>query len=242
MVLKNSILGSLSFLHRTTLKMGYRPKKQRQGQCKHHHNQQFKRAWTPPIPLELKFHDRQITVSPAQAFGTVHDTIVNINEGSDQVTRNGRTIQVKSVHVKLHIWLPEQEETDLAKTADTFRVILFIDKQCNGATATVLNLLHVTSFLSFRNLTGGSRFRVLWDKSITLNAQAAAGGGGVASNQESGRVGMYLSFDKDLGLPIEYNGLGITVAQLQTNNIGLLFISSRGLMEATVRTRVRFCG
>ena len=69
-------------------------------------------------------------------------------------------------------------------SADEVRVILYLDKQTNGAAAGITDILESDDFQSFNNLANKSRFRTLMDRTYDYNTPSAAGDG--TANDSSG--------------------------------------------------------
>ena len=57
------------------------------------------------------------------------------------------------------------------------RVMLYHDKQANGATAAVLDILESADYQSFNNLVNSGRFRILMDRTYAMNYLTLASGG-----------------------------------------------------------------
>ena len=63
--------------------------------------------------------------------------------------------------------------TNSSAASNLVRIIVYLDRQCNGAAAGVTDLLESASYLSFRNLANQSRFKFLYDKTIPINVVAS---------------------------------------------------------------------
>jgi len=114
------------------------------------------------------------------------------------------------------------------------RVIVFVDKQANGATAAVLNLLETANIQSFRNMDEVDRFTILHDQiheSVVVTTNAL---------HTSGQIKWY-SINKKLNLPIHFSAAAGAITELRSNNIGILYISDEAAANVNLaNVRVKF--
>ena len=148
--------------------------------------------------IEKKFYDGVLTEVSIPAAGSVMlwaaagpsantTTIVDIAQGTGESQRIGRKCTITNIHIRLNyefISSGSNDMTEMAEAHETVRFILYWDKQCNGATAAVTDLLDTDVYNSFRNLANGKRFNVLADKLLTFNSTASASGNGTASKSK----------------------------------------------------------
>ncbi len=187
---------------------------------------------------ELKFHDVDLDDSTISTTGTVTASINLIPQGVTEITRVGRKCTLRSIMWRYDVSLAEVDAQPTAVSGDIVRMILFIDKQANGATATVLDILKSTDYQSFNNLNNSGRFRTLMDKSIALNyLTLGSDGGGVVSSAEIIRQG---TFFKKINLPVEFSAATGAITEIRSNNIGVLLISRNGIGIFNSKFRVRF--
>ncbi len=187
---------------------------------------------------ELKFHDVDFTDAVVATGGTVEPTINIIVQGVGESQRIGRKCTIRSINWRYTVDLPaEQDQTDIGN-GEIVRIILFHDKQCNGATATVTGILESASFLSFNNLSNKGRFRTLMDRIVVLNRQVSSADG---ANTQSGPLFVkHGVFFKNVNIPIEYDNPDGVIGRMRTNNIGVLLISQTGVAGFTSKFRLRF--
>lgn len=127
------------------------------------------------------------------------------------------------------------ETANDALTGSLFRLIMFVDKQANGATATVTDILESANIMSFRNLANSGRFIILMDRTMDMNCNA---GGGNGSTTEYGTVETYMSFNKSCNIPIEFSSTTGAITEIRSNNIGILSIASAN-NTATLDSKIR---
>ncbi len=192
-----------------------------------------------PSGGELKFHDVTVDDAAIAQNGTILNTgsINLIPQGITEITRVGRKCTIKSINWHYSLTSAETDGGASATNPDVVRIILYLDKQCNGATATITQLLRTDFFNSFRNLTESGRFRILMDKFHTLNCMAG-GGNGTASDWAA-RITQG-SFYKKCNIPLEFNNTTGAITELRSNNLGVLILSKAGsgaIFASSVRLR-----
>lgn len=189
---------------------------------------------------ERKFHDLVIDDTSIATAGEVMTTgtINTIVQGVTESTRIGRKINVTKIMWNWNVFL--KATTVVANTIDNVRMILFLDKQCNGATAAVGDLLETADYQSFNNLANKDRFVVLYDKKLTFTA--AAGGGNTTSTAQWIGAQRHGSFHKSCNIPIEYDNEAPTgaIGTIRSNNLAVLLISESGHCSLTSQIRLRF--
>lgn len=187
---------------------------------------------------ELKFFDVPLTDAVIAAGGTITDSINKIAQGVTEVTRVGRKCTIKSISFRYKLTLPEQDAVGSPAVSDTVRLIVYMDKQCNGATAAVTDLLETADFQSFRNLANSGRFVFILDVTKDLNyLTLASDGAGVVSQAEVGRS---YTFYKKCNAPIEFNAAAGAITEIRSNNFGMLIMSSGGIAGLDSQFRIRF--
>ncbi len=188
-----------------------------------------------PAP-ELKVHDLDVDDATIAANGTIaEDSVLTIPEGVGEEQRIGRKITVKKIGWKFNIKLPAGTT---ATASDTVRVMLYVDKQTNGAAAAVTDLLATDDFQSFNNLSNKSRFYTLMDRTYDVNTSIS--GNGTSSDTVEKQIND--SFYKDCNLPIEYDNSATTgaITTMRSNNIGVLLLSESGLCAFQSKMRIRY--
>lgn len=190
---------------------------------------------------ELKFHDIDSNnSSPIPLAGVVQNagTLIVIPQGVTEITRVGRKCVLKSIMWRWSLTLPETQAEATPPSPDTVRMMVFLDKQANGTTAAVLDILETANFQSFNNLSNSGRFKILYDKTITLNySQLTAP---IAASFATSTVIRNGTFFKKCNIPIEYSDTSGAMATIRSNNIGLLLISQFTKCSLDSKFRFRF--
>ncbi len=189
-------------------------------------------------PPELKFHDLDIDDAIVGSGGFIEPSLVLIAQGLTESTRIGRKITVKNIGWKFTISLPEIDAAASPSTGDVVRVIMYVDKQCNGATIAVLDKLELADFQSFNNLSNSGRFLTLMDQAFDMNyAGLASDNAGVVSQ---GDVLHHYEWYKKVNIPIEYAAGTNAITEIKSNNIGVLLIGRNSVSGFTSSVRIRY--
>ncbi len=191
-------------------------------------------------PGELKFHDLDIDENPILAAGAIGAISCNlIAQGVTEAQRIGRKCTIKSINWRFSMTIPTTATA--AETSDVCRVILYLDKQANGATATVAGILESADFQSFNNLANKSRFRTLMDRIYDFQCPSGSGRG-TADTLSYGEGVMSDTLFKKCNIPIEFDNTfdDGRIATIRTNNIGVLLISQSGFCSFGSKMRLRF--
>lgn len=188
---------------------------------------------------ELKFHDLDVVDSTVGNSGVILiDSCNEIAQGTGESQRIGRKVSVRSIQFRYTIRL--LPSTVVTEGEDTIRIIIFQDRQANGAVTTVLSVLETADFNSFKNLSNSNRFRILMDRTHALNATAAAGDGTTSDLMPMSYQGR---FYKKCNIPIEFSASGGDITTIRSNNIGILTISrTNNISSIEGKMRLRFSG
>lgn len=190
----------------------------------------------PPLGSELKFFDTNKASTPTAAAGTIFDdSLCHVPAGTGESERIGRKITIKSISVHTESVLISTSSS--SNCDDAVRMILYHDKQCNGATAAVTDILESAAYRSFNNLANKNRFRILKDMFLDISCQAGAGNG---TTNQFATVGKTRNFYLKCNIPVEFSSTTGAISEIRSNNIGVLVISSNGLMEFGYTARIRY--
>ncbi len=189
---------------------------------------------------ELKFHDLQnLDTNPVTAIGSIPiDSFLKIQSGTGESQRIGRNILVKKMSIKFTWTFLAQQ---FAGNAHSFaRIIIYCDKQANGATASVNDILEDgAGMLSFRELENIHRFRILADRKYAITPTCGAGNG-TTDNFTGGYIQDEIHVN--MNLPVEYSGVLGLITEIKSNNIAMLLISHAGRVKFESSVRIRYEG
>lgn len=207
--------------------------KDRQAQAQR--RKSFRRAtgYAPTTMLkpEKKYLDKTVALTGSNQNGTMVNSICEVPQGTADASRVGGKINIVSVN--MHCIVSVDDVVSAQWSDGNVRMIVFQDKQANGAGATVTDILETANVLSFRNLDNVDRFVILADKIWTT--------GTVTSSDLHTSVGLkYYKWSKKVNIPVSYSGATGAVSEIKSNNIGLLVISVATLENVNVTTRIRY--
>lgn len=191
---------------------------------------------------EMKYFDTNLAYTNITTTGVVTSPTFNlINLGTGENNRIGRQVTVRRIMIRGSINLRAQE--DPAQSANKFRIVVFQDKQANGAAATWLNIMQTADIDSFRNLENSRRFKILHDKFHTLNP----GGGGQNTPGTKTWAEVYRHFAVYIkcAIKLEYGTTNPpTIADMRSNNLGIMVIAEEPQTDNIPRiqysTRLRY--
>jgi len=177
-------------------------------------------ALAPPR-YEKKFKDTATSAAMLEfaTAGVVQNSFVTMASGSGNGERIGNRITVTNVNAHL-LAVTGTSNTNPGLDNTVVRVILGIDKQCNGANTAIGDVLQSASPYSFRNMYTLNRFVILKDKLFVMDPTIY-----MATN--SGQVGRILKFSWKGQLPIMFSDATATISNIETNNLFLLVVTDR---------------
>lgn len=183
---------------------------------------------------ELKYSDTAISaaVNTTGSVSLLHVPVL----GTDYTNRIGRKTVIKSVFLR---GLLSRDNTTPSALSCQCRMILVLDKQPNGATPSIADILvNATSYAQL-NPNNRDRFRVIRDEVWVLGPNGV-GGTNTFASPNSFSVETYVK----LSIPVIFNGAnGGTAADINSNALYLVWIgnlasgNSDGQIDMTARVR-----
>jgi len=188
----------------------------------------------PPKGREYKFFDTANGFS-FDSTGEVPATgqLVLIPQGTTQSQRIGQQCTIKSIQIKGNMTFQPGADTDGSNTAYMW---LVLDKQCNGAAATMTDVFtSTTPNLALINLANSDRFVIL--KKWVWNFTSQSG-----IRTAFGVVRKPLDFYKKVNIPLEYSSTTGAITEIRSNNIFFLAAAygADDLVTIDGITRVRY--
>lgn len=180
----------------------------------------------PAAPGEFKSVDTTVNIS-ADTTGGVQ-LLNGLARGDDIGSRVGREVVLKSIELRA-----TGRVTDTTGTDQTQRILVVYDRQANAAAPAIADVLAAANVLYPRNLENRRRFKILFDRSYTLNASGEAG------SQK------HMKWYRRLDHPVVFNsGNAGTVADITSGSLYAMVLGNNapGVTAGTVsgRVRVRF--
>ncbi len=189
---------------------------------------------------ELKFLDTTRAQTTTATAGAITNASLNIvAEGVGESQRIGRKIVLRAIHIQGTVLLPTTATA--ADTSDSVRVVLYQDKQTNGAAAAVTDILESADYRAFNNLSNKGRFRTLADTRVALDSGSGSGRG-TTDTLSYGESQEWLSIHKVVNIPVEFDNSGTdgAITTQRSNNIGVLVISQSARASVGYIARVRY--
>lgn len=189
--------------------------------------------------MEAKYHDVASDDPVVTITWVITDSLVKIGQGTTEKLRDGRRCTIHSIQANVRVLLPAT--VLVANTADTIRFVCYLDRQCNGATATSAQLFKSDDFLTFMNLNNSRRFKILWTKTIDISAEAGSGDSD-RTTSEYGAVTISFKIYKKVHIIMEYDSTAGAITEIRSNNIGLAVVTGGNFCGYTSEWRFRFSG
>lgn len=167
------------------------------------------------LAAEKKFLDTYLNVASINTTTPTFLLCNGVGAGTGFNERVGRKIKIKSIQLN--------SVTIVGTAAPArLRLMLVLDRQSNGSTPSIGNILDNTTILvnskAFMNLDNRARFSVIWDKKFTLDT--------VMKTQIDHSV-----FKKKL-IDVTYSGTTNGIGSISTNSIWFVAVSDQGATNA----------
>ncbi len=188
---------------------------------------------------ELKFHDVDLDDATVASGGVITETINIIPQGVTEVQRIGRKCTIRSIFWKFTIDVPARDANATPSAGDELRVVLYLDKQANGAAAATTDIFESADIHSFRNLANSGRFQILYDKLHVMNYIGGMGSDGAGVVSQPG-VKRSTSVAKKCNIPIEFSSTTGAMGEIRSNNLGVCLLGSTGVAGFNSKFRLRF--
>ncbi len=196
--------------------------------------------------LESKFLDSAKDQTAISATGNITTSLNLIAQGSTESTRVGRKVVITKIQAMFTVLLPAETDSADVGNGDIVRIIVYQDKQTNGANAAVVDILETAVFDSWRNLTNANRFRIFSDKMYAINRRVSSRDGALATDPITNTSPIVLlKTDKvvcNCSIPVEFSSTTGAITEMTTNNLSFLYISRSAVASVNANVRIRFTG
>lgn len=180
---------------------------------------------------EVKFFDSTFAALNVPLAGSAIQSPNLVGQGSTDSTRQGRQFRIIYFGLKGVVYL--ENSATVGNGADLVRLIVYLDKQANGALAGVTDVLTTTSIFSFYNPRNVDRFEILDDCVYSLTSPAF--------DATTGSVPTYKNVIKNYNLSVDVEAAATgVIASFKSNNIGFFWISFAGFAFAECQTEIQF--
>lgn len=201
---------------------------------------------------EKKFFDTNVALTTVGSTGTILSPSINlVDQGNAQNQMVGRKILVKSVTVKALIRQHAETSSNAnvvtaasGLTPEALRFYVILDKQCNGAAATVAQVLEDTDILSFNNLENSKRFKIM----LVFQAELPLNGLGVTHDGSTFNIvtpaqDIFITKHFPCNEQIDFGtmaGGSRVITELPSANLFVMGISTSGSAAVRYRCRIRY--
>ncbi len=199
--------------------------------------------------IERKFFDTMVdSVATGALWTTLEPATTNLSAigiGDGESNRDGRKYNILSIHVKGFLEL-SAVEAEANPTRDILvRICLVLDTQTNGAQLTATDVMEAqlaNNVNSFRNLQFTSRFRVLKDKTIRIPVTGLNEGAPNAFARGAKLIPFKMNSVFSGGIPVLMSGTTADIANVTTNSLHFIAVSTSATALVSYTSRVRFTG
>ncbi len=181
---------------------------------------------------EMKFFDTSLVAVPNTV--SLLASLNPIPRGTSLSERIGRKIYIRSLEIFYTFVL--QTTPTISEMSNEVRVLVLVDKQTNGSSPAILDVLETASVRSFHNLDHSSRFVYVWDKRFAMTTIAGGGTHSFESN-DCGRVNK--RFRKSIVVEFEEPGTGI-LSTITTHNLLCFVVTDRTNTQVDLKFRIRY--
>jgi hypothetical protein len=187
--------------------------------------------------LDLDFAPPQMTAG----MSAVSNTLFVIPQGDNVGERTARHIDVKKIQFRFDAKLAST--INASNSAVKYRVVVYLDKQANGAAAGINDYFQdPTDINTFNNLENSHRFRTLYDKTYTIRASGVGYDG--TDDIAHANIRQHSYYWKG-NLRITYDSSATTGAltTIRSNNVGIMIGCDTGNAVTIVgKIRIRYVG
>jgi len=165
------------------------------------------------IKQELKFLDTPLSVAPINATGQFY-SLNNIATGNGESQRSGRRVKIKGISYNGRL---QYDPSNNVYATGISAIYLIVDKQCNGALPTYLDVFTVGGLIRGQiNMANKNRFEILHYFIHVWNPPAGISG---AYNH----VEQHMTFTNDLNIDIFFNGATGATTEITSSNLIMMF-------------------
>jgi hypothetical protein len=187
---------------------------------------------------ELKNYDRSagLILAPQAGF-MLFGSVNNVTQADGPNSRDGRRFICKALYATMVLNTAASGVAEV-QADDDFRIVFYLDKQCNGVVATPTEIYSSPSITAHRNLSNSHRFRILYDRIHHLESKTVNPSSGLPNNMA--RVVKIRI--PNLNIPVTMTGTTNSISNIRDNNIGVCIFSRTGSGLVSMNTRLRFVG
>lgn len=165
-----------------------------------------------------------------------------IEQGDGESQRIGRKVTVTGIYIRGSVNLePSAASSPGPGSERKVRIVLVQDKQTNGAQLNAEDVMANSAIIpenAFRNLQFDKRFKILGDKTISLNYTAGSYDG---TNPGYSGMNKHFQFFIPMKMEVTFNATTRTVSAITDNSLHLVGVGST-VVNFDYVARLRFTG
>lgn len=166
---------------------------------------------------ERKVVDTAPAAYNANTTGSV--TLINgVATGTDFTERIGRRINITAIQAR---GFCGQDTTGPAGVNDV-RVMIVEDMQSNGVIATIADIFTNATSTSFMNMNNRERFKVHWDRRVTLGPIDRTATTSYAGSPQTSQFNVY----KRVNIPVVFEGTAATIGSISSGALYFVVLGS----------------
>ncbi len=189
--------------------------------------------------VERKHLDTTVGSTAIVQAGTIFGSLNLIAQNASETGRIGRKVVMTEIGIRGIIHMPSA--SSMTVNGDQVRLMVVLDKQCNGAVFTVDDVLEPATWEGFNNLENTNRFVTLAKLDISMNALAGMGNGTTNVTTEQHKPFFFWIKRR---IPIQFDGATGAITEIRSNNVAILAVSAMADTTVTLSyvARIRFIG
>jgi len=192
---------------------------------------------------EKKFFDTvQSTVTLTSGGQNIIPSLNLVSLGNGESQMQGRKITIKRINWRAAITKDIEQDPVAAnvQAADTIRVLMIQDNQCNGTAAIATDVLANDNYTGYMNLANSTRFKIIKEWNIDMPSGPALWNG---TNVISLQATKHIKYSKKCNIDIEFlpqAGGSRVIGEVRSNNIFVMAWARLGSTDIVSRTRIRY--
>lgn len=185
--------------------------------------------------IEKKYLDLALINGTIPTTGVVIPSLNLVGQGAGSNERIGNKITIRNINIR---WWFTIDNVSGFCPSTCMRFIVYVDKQCNGTSANVNEILSTNDYASFRNMDTVDRFQILTDKYVVMEPKGYGSTVGGTTFPTDGLQFRKFAWKGALG--INYNAVGTSITGVRSNNVGCVLIASTTTGNVNFMSRIKY--
>lgn len=207
----------------------------------------YQAKWVKPDErkfIDFELNDEAFTATWAAKNPTTVNCLSAVAQGDGESQRDGRIYYITRLSVKGEINIAAIESTTAPLADRQARIVILWDSSTNGTEVVATDVMdggQTRDIYSWRNLQEIGRFKVLYDRTLTIRQIQTNEG---AANLFAGGLALRnFSFSHNFKKPIRVvtTGTAGTVAEMSDNSLSLIGVADSATITLSYQARLRYC-